>query len=73
MVRHNLGEPAGIMPGLVECDKEVRSTFSQVQWEAIEILRVTVQSLLSLWVHIESRFQGGERNGSKRPGQRLLQ
>lgn len=45
MVRHNLGEPAGIMPGLVECGKEVRSTFSQVQWEAIGTLRVTESHL----------------------------
>lgn len=45
MDRHNLGEPAGIMPGLVGCDEEVTSTFSQVQWEAVETLRVTESHL----------------------------
>lgn len=45
MVRHNLGEPAGIMPKLVGCDEEVRSIFSYVQWEAIETLRVTESHL----------------------------
>lgn len=76
MDRHNLGEPAGIMPGLVGCDEEVRSTFSQVQWEATETLTqgpvCILQSSLSLWVQVESRFQGGEKSSSRRPSQGLL-